>query len=210
MSRLCELQCDEFLNKLASEAPTPGGGGAAGMAGALAAALSSMVANLTIGKKNFEAVEVEMQVFLAKATELRAELLDLVEQDAAVFGSFMACYKMPKATEEEKQARQQAIRDAAKQAAAVPMNIARASAKVVGLADMLAQIGNPNVITDATCSALLGRAAFRCAVYNVYINLNLTKDEDFNTALKQEIAKLQQETEAGEARVIELTDKALA
>lgn len=210
MSKLYELQCEEFIDKLASEAPTPGGGGAAGMAGALAAALSSMVANLTIGKKNFEAVEAEMQELLSSATGLKQELLDLVEQDAAVFGSFMACYKMPKATEEEKQARQQAIRDAARQAATVPMNIARASAKVVGLADRIAQIGNHNVITDATCSALLGRAAFRCAVYNVYINLNLTKDEGFNTALKQEIAKLRQETEAGEARVIELTDKALA
>lgn len=210
MSKLYELQCEEFLAKLASEAPTPGGGGAAGMAGALAAALSSMVANLTIGKKNFEAVEAEMQELLAKATVLRGDLLDLVEQDAAVFGSFMACYKMPKSSEEEKQARQQAIRSAAKQAATVPMNIARASAGVVTLAERLAQIGNPNVITDATCSALLGRAAFRCAVYNVYINLNLTKDEDFNEALKQEIAKLQQETEAAETHVVELTDKALA
>ena len=210
MSKLYELQCEEFLARLASEAPTPGGGGAAGMAGALAAGLSSMVANLTIGKKNFEAVEAEMQALLAKATALRAELLDLVEQDAAVFGSFMACYKMPKATEEEKQVRQQAIRTAAKQAAAVPMNIARASAEVVALADRLAQIGNPNVITDATCSALLGRAAFRCAVYNVYINLGLTKDEGFNEDLRQEIAKLQLKAEAAEAHVIELTDKALA
>lgn len=210
MSKLYELQCEEFLARLASEAPTPGGGGAAGMAGALAAGLSSMVANLTIGKKNFEAVEAEMQALLAKATALRAELLDLLEQDAAVFGSFMACYKMPKATEEEKQVRQQAIRTAAKQAATVPMNIARASAEVVALADRLAQIGNPNVITDATCSALLGRAAFRCAVYNVYINLGLTKDEGFNEDLRQEIAKLQLKAEAAEAHVIELTDKALA
>lgn len=210
MSKLYELQCEEFLARLASEAPTPGGGGAAGMAGALAAGLSSMVANLTIGKKNFEAVEAEMQALLAKATALRAELLDLVEQDAAVFGSFMACYKMPKATEEKKQVRQQAIRTAAKQAATVPMNIARASAEVVALADRLAQIGNPNVITDATCSALLGRAAFRCAVYNVYINLGLTKDEGFNEDLRQEIAKLQLKAEAAEAHVIELTDKALA
>lgn len=210
MSKLVELNCENFTAALASEAPTPGGGGAAAMAGALAAALTSMVANLTLGKKGFEDIEPEIKGLLVSATGLKTELLDLVEQDAAVFGSFMACYKLPKNTDVEKKARLEAIHNAAKQAAGVPMNIARASAKVVALADKVAQIGNPNVITDATCSAILGRAALRCAVYNVFINLNLTKDDAFNDALRQEIAALLQATEAAEASVIALTDKALA
>lgn len=210
MSKLYEVTCEEFLARLASEAPTPGGGGAAAMAGAIAGALSSMVANLTVGKEKFAAVEAEVQALCQEADSLRAELLDLVEQDAAVFGSFMACYKLPKATETEKQARLEAIHNAAKQAATVPMNIARAAARVLGLADKLAVIGNPNVITDATCSALLARAALRCAFYNVYINLKLTKDEAFNAAMLEEIAALQTEALAAEERVLAATDRALA
>ena len=210
MNKLYEATCEEFLAKLASEAPTPGGGGAAAMAGAIARALSSMVANLTIGKDKFASVETEVKELCTKADFLRAELLDLVEQDAAVFGSFMACYKLPKTTEVEKQARLEAIHNAAKQAATVPMNIARAAAKVLGLADSLAVIGNPNVITDATCSALLARAAMRCAFYNVYINLKLTKDEGFNAAMLEEIAALQAEALAAEERVLIATNKVLA
>ena len=210
MNKLYEATCEEFLAKLASEAPTPGGGGAAAMAGAIAGALSSMVANLTIGKDKFASVETEVKELCTKADFLRAELLDLVEQDAAVFGSFMACYKLPKTTEVEKQARLEAIHNAAKQAATVPMNIARAAAKVLGLADSLAVIGNPNVITDATCSALLARAAMRCAFYNVYINLKLTKDEGFNAAMLEEIAALQAEALAAEERVLIATNKVLA
>ena len=180
MNKLTEQACDEFLAKLASEAPTPGGGGAAAMAGAMAGALSSMVANLTIGKEKFAEVEGEVKNLCQEADALRGALLDLVEQDAAVFGNFMACYKLPKATEAEKKARLDAIHNAAKQAATVPMNIVRASAQVLAIADRLAVIGNPNVITDATCSALIARAAMRCAFYNVQINLNLTKDDGFN------------------------------
>jgi len=210
MSKLIEATCEEFLEKLASEAPTPGGGGAAALAGAIAGALSSMVANLTVGKEKFASVEPEVKVLCAKADNLRAELLELVEQDAAVFGSFMVCYKLPKATEEEKQARLAAIHTAAKQAATVPMNIARAAAGVLEIADRLAVIGNPNVITDATCSALLARAAMRCAFYNVYINLNLTKDEAFNEAMVAEIEVLKQAALAAEERVLIATDKELA
>lgn len=210
MSKLYEATCEEFLAKLASEAPTPGGGGAAAMAGATASALSSMVANLTIGKEKFAEVEPEVKELCAAADKLRAELLDLVEQDAAVFGSFMACYKLPKATEEEKKARLEAIHNAAKQAATVPMNIARGAAKVLALADRLAVIGNPNVITDATCSALMARAAMRCAFYNVYINLNLTKDEGFNAAMLEEIGHLKAEALDAEERVLAATDAALA
>lgn len=210
MSKLIEVSCEAFLEKLASEVPTPGGGGAAALVGATAGALSSMVANLTIGKEKFAEVESEVKELCTQVNILRDELLALVEQDAAVFGDFMACYKLPKATEQEKQARLEAIHSAAKQAATVPMNIARCAAKVLNIADRLAIIGNPNVITDATCSALLARAAMRCAFYNVYINLNMTNDEHFNEILLQEIAELKKFALATEESVLAATDKALA
>lgn len=209
MEQLTDLSCLEFLDKLASDAPTPGGGGAAALAGAVASALAAMVANLTVGKEKFAAVDAEVQKLCAQTDGLRTELLALVAQDAEIFGRFMACYKLPKATEIEKQARLESIHQAAKQAAIVPMNIARASAKVIAIAERLAVIGNPNVITDATCSALIARAALRCAFYNVYINLKLTKDERFNQALLAEIAKLEQEAATAEEHVLAVTDKAL-
>lgn len=210
MSNLMDLKSTEFLTALASSAPAPGGGGGAAMAGALAAALASMVANLTIGKEKFAQQEPEVKALLEEAEEVRQRLLGLVEDDAAVFNSFMSCYKLPKATEEEKAARANAIRSAAKQAAEVPLAIARASYKVLTLADRLVRIGNPGVITDGACSALLARAALRCAEYNVRINLGLTKDEAYNQSVQAELNNLLKTAEELELEALAVTDRVLA
>ena len=209
MSNLTDLKSTEFLTALASSAPAPGGGGGAAMAGALAAALASMVANLTIGKEKFAQQEPEVKTLLEEAEQVRQRLLGLVEDDAAVFNSFMSCYKLPKATEEEKAARANAIRSAAKQAAEVPLAIARASYKVLTLADRLVRIGNPGVITDGACSALLARAALRCAEYNVRINLGLTKDEAYNQSVQEELNNLLKTAEELEADALAATDRVL-
>ena len=210
MSKLTDLTSKDFLTELASSAPAPGGGGGAAMAGALAAALASMVANLTIGKEKFAAQECEVKALLQEAEQVRQDLLALVEDDAAVFNSFMACYKLPKTTDAEKAARTAAIRKAAKQAAEVPLAIARASYKVLQLAHRLVIIGNPGVITDGACSALLARAALRCAEYNVRINLGLTKDEAYNEQVAAELEKLLKTAEELEEQALAATDKALA
>ena len=210
MSNLTDLKSTEFLTALASSAPAPGGGGGAAMAGALAAALASMVANLTIGKEKFAQQEPEVKALLEEAEEVRKRLLGLVEDDAAVFNSFMSCYKLPKATEEEKVARTAAIRSAAKQAAEVPLAIARASYKVLTLAERLVRIGNPGVITDGACSALLARAALRCAEYNVRINLGLTKDEAYNQSVQEELNNLLKTAEELELEALAVTDRVLA
>ena len=209
MSNLTDLKSTEFLTALASSAPAPGGGGGAAMAGALAAALASMVANLTIGKEKFAQQEPEVKALLEEAEQVRQSLLGLVEDDAAVFNSFMSCYKLPKATEEEKAARAAAIRSAAKQAAEVPLAIARASYKVLTLAERLVRIGNPGVITDGACSALLARAALRCAEYNVRINLGLTKDEAYNQSVQEELNNLLKTAEELELEALAVTDRVL-
>ena len=209
MSKLTDLTSKDFLTALASSAPAPGGGGGAAMAGALAAALASMVANLTIGKEKFAAQECEVKALLQEAEQVRQDLLALVEDDAAVFNSFMDCYKLPKTTDAEKAARTAAIRKAAKQAAEVPLAIARASYKVLQLAHRLVIIGNPGVITDGACSALLARAALRCAEYNVRINLGLTKDEAYNEQVAAELNKLLKTAEELEEQALAATDKAL-
>lgn len=210
MTNLTELTCQDFLTKLASGNPTPGGGGGAAVAGALAASLSSMVANLTVGKEKFAEHEDEVKKLLQEVETLRKKLLMLVDEDAAVFDSFMSCYKLPKNTEEEKAARTNAIRQAAKKAAEVPFAAAQASYEVLKIAVRLIEIGNPNVITDGTVSALLARAAMRSEFYNVYINLGLTKDEEYNAKIISMISVMEQEALVLEKKAIKATDAALA
>ena len=209
MSDLTKLSCQEFLEKLASNAPTPGGGGGAAMAGALAVALASMVGNLTVGKEKFAQHEVEVQELLAKADALRLELLNLVNADAEVFNSFMACYRLPKNTDEEKQARNRAIQNAAKEAAEVPLKIAESCLEVMKLAERIAIIGNPGAITDAAVSSIMARAALRSAVYNVVVNLKLIKDEAYNQAMYATIEEMQKEAEVLEKATLITADEVL-
>ncbi len=209
MQNLTELSSKEFLKALASSAPTPGGGGAAAMAAAMAAALASMVGNLTVGKERFADREEEIGAALERAETIRAELLLLAEKDAEAFEGFMACYKLPKATDADKTARSQALRAAAKNAAAVPLAIAEEALAVLQMALRLSEIGNPGVITDGACSALLARAALRCADYNVRINLQLTGDEAYNTQASKRLTALREQSALLEAQALRIADEVL-
>lgn len=209
MSDLTTLTCQEFLSKLASNAPTPGGGGGAAMAGALAVALTSMVGNLTVGKEKFAEHEAEAQEILLQAEALRTQFLQLVNADAEVFNAFMICYRLPKVTDEEKRQRNQAIQNAAKQAAEVPLQIAEASLKVMYLAKRIAAIGNPTAITDAAVSSIMGRAALRSAVYNVVVNLKLIKDEAYNQEMYVKLDAMQNEAVALEQETLLVTNAVL-
>ncbi len=209
MSDLTKLSCQEFLEKLASSAPTPGGGGGAAMAGALAVALTSMVGNLTVGKEKFAQYEAEVQELLVKAEALRMKMFALVNADAEVFNSFMACYRLPKNTDEEKLARNQAIQNAAKEAAEVPLKIAEVCMEVMKLAERIAIIGNPGAITDAAVSSIMARAALRSAVYNVVVNLKLIKDEVYNQAMYAKIEAMQNEAEVLEKATLITADEVL-
>ncbi|MBQ8418003.1 MAG: cyclodeaminase/cyclohydrolase family protein [Phascolarctobacterium sp.] len=209
MSDLTTLTCQEFLSKLASNAPTPGGGGGAAMAGALAVALTSMVGNLTVGKEKFAEHEAEVQEILLQAEALRTQFLQLVNADAEVFNAFMTCYRLPKATDEEKLKRNQAIQNAAKQAAEVPLQIAEASLKVMHIAKRMAEIGNPTAITDAAVSSIMGRAALRSAVYNVIVNLKLIKDEAYNQEMYVKLDAMQNEAVALEQETLLVTNAVL-
>ena len=210
MDNLMKLSCEEFLEKLASKEPVPGGGGAAALGGAISAALASMVANLTLGKEKFLSVESEMLRLAAASEYLRQELLQLAQEDASVFEAFMNCYKMPKATDAEKALRQAKIQEAAKMAAEIPLKIGEKSLAVLLLAAEAAELGNPAVITDAAVAALMARAAVRSAVYNVKINLNLINDRDYCSVVSGRITALEQEALAEEKNILEHTDKVLA
>lgn len=207
MDNLTDLSTKEFLTLLASDAPAPGGGGAAAVAGALAAALASMLANLTIGKKKFAEHEKETCVLLQQAEKLRSEMLDLVQQDAEVFARFMQCYKMPKSSEKEALLRSEAIHEAAKRAAEVPLKIASGSVRIMEVTARLAAFGNPNVITDGAVSGLLARAAVRSSIYNVLVNLSLTKDVGYNEKMLAQADSLEKQAEELEKEILALTDK---
>ena len=168
-----------FLDELASKASTPGGGSAAAILGAMGAALISMVANFTVGKKGYEDVDAESQDILNKSEELRNQLTDMIEADVDVFNRVMSAYGMPKETEEEKATRSEKIQAALKEATDVPLACAKAAAEVIKLSKPIAEKGNKNVISDAGVAVLAGQAALRSAALNVYINIGGIKDEEF-------------------------------
>jgi formiminotetrahydrofolate cyclodeaminase len=124
MTTTAEIPIGEFLNALAAQQPTPGGGGAAALTGAQAAALVSMVINFTIGNKKYAAVEERMHEYLAQSETLRHELTALADRDVEAFQAVSLCYTMPKTTDKEKAARSAALQNALKGAAQVPFVVA--------------------------------------------------------------------------------------
>ncbi len=166
-----------FIDELASAEPTPGGGGASAYVGALAAALASMVGNLTVGKKTYAAVEDEVRASLQELEELRRNLLALIEADAQAFEPLAEAYRLPKATLEQQAAKNAALQRALGPACEVPLAIMRTCAKVVNQADFLAHNGSKLAVSDAGASAVLARAALVAASMNVYINAASMDDQ---------------------------------
>jgi formiminotetrahydrofolate cyclodeaminase len=163
---------NDFLSELSSDSPTPGGGSVAALAGALAAALTSMVANLTIGKKKYADVQDEIEGVLSKSEGLRLELTELMDEDAAAFDKVMDAMKLPKETDEEKAARTDAMQAALVDAAMVPLAVMEKCVEVIALAEVAAEKGNKNAVSDAGVAALMGRAGAHAAKLNVMINLS--------------------------------------
>ena len=184
-----------FLDALAAKQSTPGGGGAAALTGSQAAALVSMVANFTVGRKKYAEVQSEMEATLAQSEALRTELLDLVDRDAEAFGAVMEAYGLPKATDDEKSARTSAIQEAMKGAADVPLIVAEKSVDVLRLVPVVAR-GNSNVVSDAVAALYLAHAAIDTAIVNVNINLKFIRDDSFVQSTSQRRDALLREADA--------------
>jgi formiminotetrahydrofolate cyclodeaminase len=185
-----EERLKHYTDMLASGAPAPGGGSAAALAGALGAALNSMVANFTVGREKFAAVEADVQRLLARSEELRAALERLTQEDTEAYGAVAAAQKLPRDTEDQKAARTAAVQEALKAAAEVPRAAARAAYGVIEVAGELVEKGNPNLITDVGVAAKFGVAALECAALNVEINLAYIKDTAYNEAARAELAPM--------------------
>lgn len=190
----------KFLDELASNAPTPGGGGAAALSGAMGAALVSMVCNLTIGKKNYEAVSEDLKKTLARAEELREALTKGIDEDVVAFNTLMGAYGLPKATDEEKAVRTAAIQEALKAATLAPLATCKVCYEVIALSKEAADKGNLGVISDAGVAVLAANAGLRSCALNVFINAKSIKDRDFAETQLAEVnallAKAAAETEA--------------
>ncbi len=202
--RLADLSCREYVEKLASKEPAPGGGSAAALVGALATALGSMVANFTVGREDFAKSEKEVQSHLERLEEIREELLELVNEDAVAYRRVAKAFKLPRNTAHQKQRRAERLEKALRGATAVPMAVAEHAREVLRIGGRLAHIGNPRLITDAAMAACLGEIALLCARLNVEINLVSIQDVDFVQAQRAQLRRLLRGAEAARRKVYDL------
>ena len=204
---LIDKKVSNFLDELASNSPTPGGGSVAALAGALGAGLISMVGNLTVGKKKYEDVEEDIKKIISSSEKLRYELSQLIEEDVKVFNNFMATYKMPKETEDEKRVRAEKIQESLIKAAKVPLRVAYKCLDILSLSKEVAEKGNVNVVSDAGAAVLMAEAALESAILNVKINLRMIKDEKVRTELSSSIKELLLKEKGQKEKVLKIVEE---
>jgi formiminotetrahydrofolate cyclodeaminase len=206
---LIDKPVSKFLNELASNTPAPGGGSVAALAGAVGAALASMVCNLTIGKKKYAEVQDEMKTVLEQTEQLRKELTGLIDKDTEAFNAVMAAFGLPKGTEQEQAARSSAIQEATKAATLIPLSVMRACEKGLRHARTVAQKGNKNSASDAGVAALMLQAGCAGAALNVRINLGGLNDATFVQQIAEKSAILSQSVEKLTHEVLTEVEKSL-
>lgn len=188
---LVDLTVKEFLNKTAGSEPVPGGGSVAALNAAVAAALTEMVANLTIGRKKYEDKEEQMKQISALASTLRAGFIEDIDADSDAYNEVFNAFKLPKETEEEKSERSRQIQAATKVAAEIPMGVARKAYDMMDVIVQVAETGNQNAVTDACVAIMTARTAILGALLNVRINLSSIKDGEYVAKMVEEVDKLE-------------------
>lgn len=199
---LANLKITDYLEKAAAGTAVPGGGSVAALNACLAAGLTEMVANLTIGKKGYEAVEEEMRDISRKAAELRKLLTASIDRDADAYSAVMVAFKLPRATDREIESRKSEIQKAFKLAALVPLEVANQAVKVMDLAGIAVISGNKNAITDGVVAAMNARTAALSALYNVKINLGSIEDDEFVQNLTREVNDLEHQAKSKEQKIL--------
>lgn len=193
--RLRDLSLREFLDELSTDSPAPGGGSVSALAGSLAAALTSMVAALTHGKKGYEEVFSEMAELGSKAQKLKQRLLELIDEDTRAFDAVMAAMRLPKKTDEQKAERAHRIQAATVESIKVPLEVMETCMQVMELAGKVATKGNRNSLSDAGVALLQARAGLEGAAYNVLINLPGLEDKEQVSAFRSRVQQLRQQAE---------------
>jgi len=187
---LSEMTIKDFVTLVASGEPAPGGGAASALVGAIGNALSSMVANLTLGKKKFHDQEPLMHQVLKEGRELQNSLISLIDKDAEAFNHVAEVFKMPKETDDQKSLRNEAMQKALKQAAIVPYSIMEECVKALHLHEKVLGNSNPAAVSDLGVGALCLKTALQGGWLNVKINLNSIKDDHFVAEFEKKAGEL--------------------
>jgi formiminotetrahydrofolate cyclodeaminase len=192
---LSALPLTDLLAAFRSAAPTPGGGSAAALAGAVGSSLAAMVAGLPKARSSDPADLARLSGAGTRCTALADTLASLVDRDAEAYNGVMAAFKLPKSTDEEKAARSARIQEATRHATETPLDVMRGCHAALGEARTIAPLGNPNASSDLQVALELLRAAVRGAGFNVEINLGSLKDAEYVARTRDEIARLRKEAD---------------
>ncbi|MFP4471464.1 MAG: glutamate formimidoyltransferase [Bacteroidales bacterium] len=205
--KLVDMDLRAFANETASESPAPGGGSISAYVGALGVSLGTMVANLSSHKRGWDERWEEFSDHAEKGQALKDELLHLVDEDTRAFNKIMDAFGMPKGTDEEKQARKNAIEAASKYAMEIPFRVMQKSLESMEVMKAMAESGNPNSVSDAGVGALCARTAVRGAFMNVRINASGVEDKDFVNDLLEKGKDLEDKAAAMEQEIVKLVDE---
>jgi len=185
------MKLNAFLDKTASSDPVPGGGSISALAGASAAGLVEMIANITAGGKGLEATKTEMKEISGKAAAFRERLSECIDRDSKAYNQVISSFKMPKNNDAQAKTRTRAIQAALKHAAEVPLWVASETLKLMTLAEIVLKKGNPNAVTDGLVAVMMARTAILGALCNVKINLKSITDTSYVSKLKAQVRKME-------------------
>lgn len=207
--RLVDMDLTAFADETASESPAPGGGSISAYVGALGVSLATMVANLSSHKRGWDDRWEEFSDHAERGQQLKDTLLRLVDEDTAAFNAIMAAFGLPKNSDAEKAARTTAIQEATKQAILIPLKVMEAAHASMAIIKAMAEVGNPNSVSDAGVGALCARTAVLGAYLNVRINASGLQDKDFLAEVLSKAQKLADETVALEKEVLGIVESKL-
>ena len=197
-----DQKLEDYLDDLASTQPTPGGGSAAALSGAMGAALASMVCRLTLGKEAYTSVQHEIEELLRRTEHLRLHFQRLMEEDIEAYGRLSASYKLPHETSEEQAARSTTIQERLVGAALVPLEVAERAAELIQCCQRIAEIGNASVLSDVAAAAILTYGAAESAALLVRINLRSMKNDKLVADLGERLSRALVMISEGRLRVM--------
>lgn len=187
---MIERSCTDFMNRLSSGEPVPGGGGASALCGGMCASLASMVCNLTVGKKKYAEAEEDVKAALLRLTGDRDELMNLIEKDAEAFFPLSQAYGLPKKTEEEIERRNAVLEEALVTASQPPLRMLEVVCRCIDELPFLAEKGSRLAVSDVGVAAAMGKAALQGTCLNVYINTKLMKNRETAERLNEKARAL--------------------
>jgi glutamate formiminotransferase/formiminotetrahydrofolate cyclodeaminase len=207
---LAAMKLHAFIDEVSRESPAPGGGSIAALAGALGAALASMVANLSIGKRGTAGIEDELKPVAERAQDIKDKLLKAIDADTRAFNAYMEARRLPSGTEEEKMTKQNALQAGLKEAISVPLATARMAADAIDLAGTALQKGNINSVTDAAVGAQIAYTGVKGGIYNVLINLKEIEDKTYIREMIKTCRKMDMSAQTKLKAVLENADKKIS